>query len=78
MLYYFTDFVIDLTRFSMVLVDGMWSSWTEWSSCSLQANSIDCSGTDKLVRNRTCTDPAPNIGGDYCPGANVTTTDVGK
>ena len=45
-----------------VPVDGAWSSWTEWSSCS-----VSCDGGTR-TRTRTCTEPAPSSTGQDCSG----------
>ena len=44
----------------VVLVDGVWEPWSEWTDCSVTCNN----GTQ--VRNRTCT--GPFYGGKDCPG----------
>ena len=43
-------------------VDGMWSAWNEWSSCSKT-----CDGGEKQ-RHRTCTNPKPKPPGRSCNG----------
>ena len=43
-------------------VDGQWSDWTNWGDCS-----VTCGG-GKRKRNRTCTSPPPQNGGQKCPG----------
>jgi len=45
-----------------ISVDGIWSSWTAWNDCD-----STCGG-GRQSRNRTCTEPAPQYGGDYCSG----------
>ena len=44
----------------MVLVDGGWSQWNEWDSCSLT-----CGGGTQ-VRSRVCDRPKPKNGGKKC------------
>lgn len=45
-------------------VNGGWSFWTEWSSCSASCDQ----GTQ--TRNRTCSNPAPKNDGLSCAGEN--------
>ena len=45
-----------------VLVDGGWSMWGNWSSCS------GTCGIATKTRIRTCSQPAPQNGGAQCPG----------
>ena len=46
-------------------VDGHWSNWGGWSSCTEKKY---CNlGT--TTRKRSCTNPAPNKGGDDCEGS---------
>ncbi|KAK6167247.1 hypothetical protein SNE40_021325 [Patella caerulea] len=46
----------------IVVVDGMWSPWGEWESCS-----ITC-GVGLRYRSRTCSNPLPANGGKVCHG----------
>ncbi|KAJ8310623.1 hypothetical protein KUTeg_012488 [Tegillarca granosa] len=43
-------------------IDGVWTSWTSWSVCT-----VTCGGGTQ-DKTRTCTDPAPQHGGADCPG----------
>lgn len=43
-------------------VNGNWTAWFPWSSCS-----VSC-GTGTQSRLRTCSNPKPDFGGDYCQG----------
>lgn len=45
------------------LVDGNWSPWGKWSSCS-----ATICGDGKSIRVRTCTDPEPLLDGRECSG----------
>ena len=42
-------------------VDGGWSEWSEWTSCS-----ESCGGIQE--RSRNCTSPEPSFGGKPCEG----------
>ena len=48
-------------------VDGRWSSWGSWSSCSRTC------GAGVKRRDRDCDDPQPQIGGDDCSGSDEQT-----
>lgn len=43
-------------------INGNWTTWSEWNTCSLTC------GGGSHYRERTCTDPEPKNGGDYCYG----------
>ncbi|XP_048748271.1 coadhesin-like [Ostrea edulis] len=46
-------------------IDGGWSSYGSYGSCS-----VTCGGGTQ-TRSRTCTNPAPQWGGDQCPGSST-------
>jgi hypothetical protein len=47
------------------VVDGGWSSWSNYSSCS-----VTC-GVGIQEKRRSCTEPAPAHGGASCVGESV-------
>ncbi|KAL3886521.1 hypothetical protein ACJMK2_026506 [Sinanodonta woodiana] len=47
-------------------VDGNWSEWGNWSECS-----ATCGSSVTRRRSRTCTNPAPSIGGTNCRGTST-------
>lgn len=49
------------------LVDGNWSAWTPFSSCS------NTCGDGIKSRHRTCSNPAPLHGGKFCSGTKTET-----
>ena len=50
-------------------IDGAWASWSSWGSCSAIC------GNGKMQRTRTCSDPAPQYGGQECSGSGEQTKD---
>jgi hypothetical protein len=44
---------------------GEWSTWSPWAECT-----VICGGGVR-IRSRSCTDPPPQNGGDYCEGMAV-------
>ena len=51
----------------MVLVDGGWSSWSEWTMCNVLC------GSGTQTRSRMCSNPTPLNGGDMCQGKSEQT-----
>ncbi|XP_069105032.1 SCO-spondin-like [Argopecten irradians] len=49
-------------------IDGEWSSWGSYGSCS-----VTCAGGVKY-RTRSCTNPAPQYGGAACPSSDTSST----
>ncbi|XP_060580092.1 tenascin-like, partial [Ruditapes philippinarum] len=52
-----------------VAVDGIWGNWTPWSACSPTCG--DSSG--QQTRSRSCNNPPPSNGGQYCIGSSSDT-----
>ena len=48
------------------LVDGNWTVWMEWSTCSVTCEN----GTQ--IRTRNCSNPEPQYGGDNCTDMHIT------
>ena len=46
-------------------MNGQWSTWGEWGACS------ETCGPGTQTKSRTCTNPAPQAGGDSCPGTST-------
>ena len=55
--------------FSWLLVDGNYSTWGAWSSCSQSC------GNGTQIRIRNCTNPPPQFGGRDCVGPRNETQD---
>ena len=53
-----------MCTFLIVLINGGWGSWTNWSSCD-----ATCGGGQR-TRQRYCNNPAPSGGGSDCAGTN--------
>ena len=49
-------------RYFWLTVDGNWTQWSHWSTCSLSC------GGGRRSRNRSCTDPPPSNNGKPCAG----------
>lgn len=47
------------------IVDGGWSDWSSWGECSKSC------GHGQETRTRTCTNPPPQHGGNYCLGVGL-------
>ena len=48
----------------LILVDGNWTTWGNWGSCSRSC------GLGHEMRQRFCVNPRPVAGGDPCAGSN--------
>ena len=48
--------------FSCAVVDGRWSLWGQWSTCSKSC------GPGEQERKRECNNPQPSNGGKQCEG----------
>lgn len=46
----------------LLLVDGDWTAWSQFSSC------FYICGSSQSNRSRTCTNPSPQYGGKTCNG----------
>lgn len=57
--------LINQRNFMMIVEDGMWSAWSDYSSCSLTC------GGGVQSRSRSCNDPVPNKYGQNCTGSNL-------
>ena len=54
-----------LTVMFMTIVNGGWTSWEGWTSCS-----VSC-GSGQRRRFRSCSDPSPANGGNTCGRVNA-------
>ena len=52
-----------------ISVDGAWSTWEPWESCSTSC------GPGTRLRKRKCDNPEPQYGGQPCPGDSSETED---
>lgn len=48
-------------------VDGAWTEWSLFNTCS-----VSCGGGTQS-RTRSCGNPAPSMGGAFCPGQSTET-----
>ena len=53
---------LQLSHYFFLLVDGSWSDWNNWGTCSQTC------GNGTTSRTRTCTKPTPVNGGRNCSG----------
>ena len=53
--------------FNCVAVNGGWTQWSSWSSCT-----VTC-GVGSRTRTRSCTNPAPQGDGADCVGSTRST-----
>lgn len=54
-------------KYANLLVDGAYTRWSNYSSCT-----VSC-GTGTKTRNRSCTNPRPQHGGNDCRGSSTQT-----
>ena len=56
-------YLLNTANILHVIVDGSWTQWSSWSSCSRTC------GVGSRTRTRSCTNPAPQGGGADCVGS---------
>jgi len=54
----------------MIAADGAWTAWSPWDNYCLRVNARAIPAT----RVRTCTNPPPLLGGEYCVGNAMETS----
>ncbi|XP_060071250.1 uncharacterized protein LOC132551155 [Ylistrum balloti] len=52
-------------------IDGVWGSWSSYTSCTLTCKDYGTSQTGTKTRTRSCDNPAPQHNGANCPGSNT-------
>ena len=55
-------FSISIFLILYLTVNGLWGTWSEWSSCNRP-----CNGGRQRMKRR-CDSPEPQFGGKYCIG----------
>ncbi|KAJ8313206.1 hypothetical protein KUTeg_009242 [Tegillarca granosa] len=49
-------------------VDGNWTDWSAWSSCSVTCKKDENEANGTIIRTRNCSEPVPQYGGNECVG----------
>lgn len=60
LIFYVVKFFVNSSL--LLLVDGDWTAWSQFSSC------FYICGSSQSNRSRTCTNPSPQYGGKTCSG----------
>lgn len=60
LIFYVVKFFVNSSL--LLLVDGDWTAWSQFSSC------FYICGSSQSNRSRTCTNPSPQYGGKTCNG----------